>query len=587
MSLGLSGAVLLAAAPFTASVPADAATRWVAAADPSEIPGCDPASGPCEEPTPVVTVTVTDNPEDTPPPTTPVPQKTVTTTVTVPPATKTPKPPKPPKSTTPVATTAPPVPLPTTTPVDPPPVVPPQTTASEEPEVVFPPNTEQSSNPLPSASPSASGDPTYEDVSPESAPYEIRNAGSEFDGATLSSQLAIPALILVLLVLFAVLIFEGRLRRLAHAAAIRRAGPRGPAHYRGDTMGYPAGPGYGPAPGFPQGPYQGGTAYAPIISFVPMQMYAPVYPEGYAPEQYPQAYEQQTAYPPQAGYEQPPAGYEQYGRPPTGHETAPYGPPGSDGVPPAPFHDPGLHAPGLHDPGLHGPGLHDSELHDPGLHDPGLHDPGLHDPGLHDPGLHDPGLRDRDASPAGSADAVPQGFGEFPGAPFPQEPPFVRAHSGESFPPVPDRLVEHPQPAGPDALPEGPGTHDDALREETLSSHGFEIFPEGPRPSPGFDAFREAGPRSSHGFEPTREDSLFLPPGHGPQRGPVPQGSGEFPGAPFPLEPPPAGDADLGSLTGQGPVTGPSPSEPTGTAVYPLPGQDSGKKKRGLFRRSK
>nr|BFE83495.1 hypothetical protein GCM10020093_060960 [Planobispora longispora] len=98
-------------------------------------------------------------------------------------------------------------------------------------------------------------------------PYEIRNADSEYDATTLSRQLGIPALILVLLVLFAVLIFEGRLRRMAHAAAVRRAGPR-PA----GAEGYPAGPGYASMPGL-HAVYQGGTAYAPIISFVPMQMY--------------------------------------------------------------------------------------------------------------------------------------------------------------------------------------------------------------------------------------------------------------------------------------------------------------------------
>ena len=134
--------------------------------------------------------------------------------------------------------------------------------------------------------------------------------------------------------LFAVLIFEGRLRRLAHAAAIRRAGPRGLSR---DPMGYAAGPGYGPTPGYPHGAYQGGTAYAPIISFVPMQMYAPVYPEGYSPEQYGQQYAQapeqygQTAYMPAPGHEQYPAGQgEQYGpQPGQGQQTAGPGAQGS------------------------------------------------------------------------------------------------------------------------------------------------------------------------------------------------------------------------------------------------------------------
>ncbi|MFD8565010.1 hypothetical protein ACWDOR_44735 [Streptosporangium canum] len=539
MSLGLSGMALLATAPLTASAPADAAVRLVVA-NPSEIPGCDVDPGaPCEEPTPVTTVTVTASPEETE--TTPAPQQTVTTTVTVPPATKTPKPPK---TTAPPETTAPPVP--TSAPVEPPPVVdtPPATEETTEP--VFP-TTEQSPATLPTAPTEPTGSPTFEDTAPAAVPYEIRNAASEFDGATLSGQLAIPALILVLLVLFAVLIFEGRLRRLAHAAAIRRAGPRALGHQRGDamgTMGYPAGPGYGPAPGFPHGAYQGGAAYAPIISFVPMQMYAPVYPEGYAPEQYPQPYEQPTAYLPQPGYEQPPTGYveqrygmeQQYGQ-------APYTPTGPDAAPAA--------------------------------------------------------FQHRGAEPYdGPQGDFPQGPGEFPGAPFPQEPAHVRGHTQEPFFPTPDRFGDHPRPGGPEgSLFEGPGSHGGALGSEGAPfPHGPEpLRQDGPQhpygPAPQGSDFQGGPPSSSgHDFQggpPSSSGHDFqggppFPPGRDFQGGPVPQGPGEFPGAPFPLEPPHAG------APGQDPLIDPPPSpESTGTAVYPLPGQDTGKKRRGLFRRPK
>lgn len=370
MSLGLSGVGLLVVAPF-AGPSAAGATVVV---EPSEIPGCDvDAAGPCEEPTPIVTVTVTESPEETP-----APQQTVTTTVTVPPKTK------PPKTTQPAQTTRP------AQPTVPDPVVPPAETAPIAPPTTPPvaESTPTSQDPqFPASSPSATLPPVTPPAE-ESTPLdegasatsvtEIRNAGSDYDGATLSRTLGIPALILVLLVLFAVLIFEGRLRRLAHAAAIRRAGPRGMG-YRGeplDPMPYPAGPGYAP------NPYQGGTAYAPIISFVPMQMYAPVYPEGYAPEypSYgpPHGYEQTAAYPP--GYEQPAAGH---------------GPVSQDGSTAAFQHAPQV-----------GPEPHRGDL---------------------------------------PRTAFPQEPAEFPGAPFPQEPPRsgpaslgdpVRdGHPGEDGPP--------------------------------------------------------------------------------------------------------------------------------------------------------
>ncbi|MFS1300474.1 hypothetical protein [Streptosporangium longisporum] len=327
MSLGLSGVVLLGVAPLAGSPAAGATTVRALVADPSQIPGCDvdPAA-PCEEePTPIVTVTVTQDPPEDPPQDPGEPQKTVTTTVTVPPKTKAPKAPKttapaaPPQNTAP-ATQPPPQ---ETAPVVPPPTMPtdtaPATQPAQEPDVQFPPNETPPTTPLPSAAPTETA--TFDDGASGSV-YEIRNAGSEFDGATLSRQLGIPALILVLLVLFAVLIFEGRLRRLAHAAAIRRAGPRmaGPRGEPVDPMMYPAGSAFVPAH------YQSGTAYAPIISLVPMQMYGPAYPEGYAPEQYPRGYEQTTAYMPGPGYEQPGGHVDPYGRPVPGPAAGPAGP---------------------------------------------------------------------------------------------------------------------------------------------------------------------------------------------------------------------------------------------------------------------
>ncbi|MEU4831522.1 hypothetical protein [Streptosporangium sp. NPDC023615] len=348
MSLGLSGAVLLVVAPLT-GFPAAGATVRTVLASPSEIPGCDiDPAGPCEEPTSTVTVTITEDPPQDPPQDPPaVPQKTVTSTVIVTPRkTKAPKVPK--ATATPRQDTVQePPPVQQTTPppaLDPPPVMettsPPDTAGEQEPDVQFPPNTPENTSPLPAATPTETA--TFDDGAAGSSVYEIRNAGSEFDGATLSRQLGIPALILVLLVLFAVLIFEGRLRRLAHAAAVRRAGPRmaGPRGEPVDPMMYPAGSAFVPAH------YQSGTAYAPIISLVPMQMYGPPYPEGYVPEQYHHGYAQPTAYMPAPGYEQPGGHVDPYGRPvhgpagpagpvePFGHdgsttafrETAPSGP---------------------------------------------------------------------------------------------------------------------------------------------------------------------------------------------------------------------------------------------------------------------
>ncbi|GGO67722.1 hypothetical protein GCM10012289_24820 [Nonomuraea cavernae] len=153
----------------------------------------------------------------------------------------------------------------------------------------------------------------------EPVQLEVRNAAPEFDQRDVTQKLSIPALILVLLALFAVLIFEGRLRRLAHAAAVRRAGPypgaSGEAAGHPAGPGYPAGPGFPPGPGFPGGPgypsagYPAGPGYAsvgypappgyapyaPIISFVPVHtpggpvQYGAVYQDpAYVPEAQPE-----------------------------------------------------------------------------------------------------------------------------------------------------------------------------------------------------------------------------------------------------------------------------------------------------------
>ncbi len=488
MSVGLSGAVLLALAPLTGSSAAGATVR-VVGVTPSQVEGCDvDPAGPCEEATPIVTVTVTEDPQGGSEETA-VPQKTVTTTITVP---ASPKPPKPPKTSS-----APPPPQETAVVQPPPvqntapPVTPPAETSSpENNDPQFPP-TNPEPTPLPTATPTPSDTAALDESASGTSVYEIRNAGSEFDGATLSRQLGIPALILVLLVLFAVLIFEGRLRRLAHAAAIRRAGPRGMGRDPMEPMAYPGGPGYGP------GPYQGGTAYAPIISFVPMQMYAPVYPEGYTPERSPHGYDQTTAYLPAPGYEQQPA---------AGHS------------------DP-------HDP--HSP-------YDP--YDPQT---GHVQPGR--PGQAPYGPAAQDASPAAFQSTsrfdsgegrLPQGAAEFPGAPFPQEP--ARGDLGADGP------RDDLRPFGTGPVPQDASGQD----------------PSAGRPLPGGsqDGFTPSGQEArSEAGRPAGETAR--PFGPEPQGGPA-QGPGE------------KGSGDR------------LPAEPTPTAVYPLPGQDTGKKKRGLFRRS-
>ncbi|MEV0591589.1 hypothetical protein [Nonomuraea cavernae] len=145
----------------------------------------------------------------------------------------------------------------------------------------------------------------------EPVQLEVRNAAPEFDQRDVTQKLSIPALILVLLALFAVLIFEGRLRRLAHAAAVRRAGP-----YTGaptEAAGHPAGPGYPAGPGFPGGPgyppagYPAGPGYASVgypappgyAPYAPIISFVPVHTAG-GPVQYGAVYQDPTMYAPEA-----------------------------------------------------------------------------------------------------------------------------------------------------------------------------------------------------------------------------------------------------------------------------------------------
>ncbi|MEO3888109.1 hypothetical protein [Nonomuraea sp. B5E05] len=294
LALGLAGA---GAAPFIVQ----SASASTAAYDP--IDGCNPGEV-CdawpEDPETTVTVTAT---AGQPPPDEPEeeqdPQTTITQTVTATPTktTKSPTPKKTTKSPTPSSTPSTPQqqpqPLPTQS-VE----VPPSTSATSTPEesvempTVAPTETPPSA-PLSETPPASS----------EEVPLELRNAAPEFDQRTLTQKLSIPALVLVLLALFAVLIFEGRLRRMAHAAAVRKAGPMAQPEMP-PGGGYPAGPGYATA-GFPAPGYPGGTAYAPIISFVPVQ----TYPGGQV--QYGAVYQDPQPAPPQDyPHEEPPTAEE-------------------------------------------------------------------------------------------------------------------------------------------------------------------------------------------------------------------------------------------------------------------------------------
>jgi hypothetical protein len=284
VTFGLCGLGVLVAAPLIGSMPSAAAdgTRVVALAEPTTPDPADTREDNPEYPIdpevpsdPVVTVTVT----TTPPEEEPAPE--VTTTVTVKPSkkptTKQPEEPEPP-TTPPTSNLSVP-----SQPIE----IPPANTATEPPatpteeELLLPTVAEQVTTSPPVT-------PSEVASTPDSVSVELREAAPEFDEVTISQQLGIPALVLVLLALFGVLIFEGRLRRMAHAAAVRKAGPRPAGRHSeaAEYTGYPAGPGY--ISGYAQTNYPGGTAYAPIISFVPVQTYPSPYgyQEDYPSQQY-------------------------------------------------------------------------------------------------------------------------------------------------------------------------------------------------------------------------------------------------------------------------------------------------------------
>lgn len=270
-SMGLTGVVLLATAPLTASR-ADAAQ--VAMADPTQIEPRDPTitddpgTDQSPQPEPTVTVTITTSPDPT-----------VTHTKTV-----NPKPPaKASKTPKPTATKTSPIEPPPTS-VEPPPTSAPVIPSSEplvptsQPPADVAPEPQVSLalvTPTPTPSETSEPSPSFEEPTPDSVPIEIRNASPEYNQMELSRRLAVPGVLLAVLVMLGVLIFEGRIRRTAHAAAVRRAGPRSPGQHRDDV------PGPYPMPGYPI--YHGGTAYAPIISFVPVQGFpgGPQDPQGY------------------------------------------------------------------------------------------------------------------------------------------------------------------------------------------------------------------------------------------------------------------------------------------------------------------
>ncbi|MEU8265719.1 hypothetical protein AB0B89_01025 [Sphaerisporangium sp. NPDC049002] len=279
-SIGLTGAVLLVTAPMTAP---RANAAQVALVDPTWVePGnpdiTDSPADQSPEPEPTVTVTITESPDPT-----------VTRTKTVDPkptakATKTPKP---------TATQTSPIEPPTPT-LEPPPVSPPAIPTSEPlVPTTQPPAESVAPEPQvslalvsPTSTPSETSEPSpsFDEPTPDSVAIEIRNASPEYNQMELSKKLAIPGVLLAVLVMLGVLIFEGRIRRTAHAAAVRRAGPRSPGRHRDDV------PGAYPMPGYPI--YHGGTAYAPIISFVPVQGYPGGPGVPYDPQGYGIAYEQ-------------------------------------------------------------------------------------------------------------------------------------------------------------------------------------------------------------------------------------------------------------------------------------------------------
>ncbi|WP_203984705.1 hypothetical protein [Sphaerisporangium rufum] len=305
-ALGLTSVVLVATAPLTApranaagvavadptvilpSDPSDPSATpspsvspeaTVAAADPDVVEPTDPdytdEPGPAEpadeEPEPTVTITITETPAPVVTRT-----RTVTPTPTKKPApAKTSKAPTPPPATNPAPISPPatvPSTVPTAAPILPTQELSQQPSADPEPQLSLAPASPTMPATTPEPTPSPAG---FEEPDPDSQPIVIRNASPEYDQLTLSRKLAIPGVLLALLVMLGVWVFEGRIRRMAHAAAVRRAGPRRP----GDDLP----PGMMPIPGYPI--QHGGATYAPIISFVPVQGYplAPGDHSGYGP----------------------------------------------------------------------------------------------------------------------------------------------------------------------------------------------------------------------------------------------------------------------------------------------------------------
>ncbi|GAA0407183.1 hypothetical protein Acor_50890 [Acrocarpospora corrugata] len=246
------------------------------AANPVE--GCPPGET-CDS----VTITVTNEPTGDV-------SVTVTQTVTPPPSGAAPSPTveQPPSNTAPAVPTTQPVPpvLPTSDPV-----IPTETAQVPEPEVSLPAVGE-------TAAPTPTSGPAFAEPDPEAVAIVIRNANPEFDQTGLSRKLAAPAALLVLLALLGWLVFEGRLRRLAHAAALRRGMMQMPMQQL--PMGHPmAGAQMMPYPGYPLQPYQ-----APVVSYVPVP-----YPMPYPQQPYGQPPEAQQSYPPPAQAPGYPQGY--------------------------------------------------------------------------------------------------------------------------------------------------------------------------------------------------------------------------------------------------------------------------------------
>ncbi len=278
-SLTITALALLAAAPV---VGANATAMGGAGVAADTVEPCEAG----EECDPVVTVTITETPSPTPSPTRSAahsasPTPVITETVTV----------------TPTPTTAPvtaPAPVPTLTQG---PVLP---TALETP-------TPEPTISLAPAQPTVLDTPTpgvsFEDPAPDTVPIEIRNASPEFDQVTLSRKLAAPAALLVLLALLGWLIFEGRLRRMAHVAVVRKAGPRGgrSGGGRDDFAGYPAAP-----------------AYAQMVGFVPVPTYPMAYQQ-HPPQYMPQPYGYPQPYLPEQQFHGYPAQEHGYGAPEEQH----------------------------------------------------------------------------------------------------------------------------------------------------------------------------------------------------------------------------------------------------------------------------